>query len=160
MAAFGKKKPKSPPLSPGRKLFLTAWSCVVLCFAFVLSAKMAPNFRIAFLILAVVIGGVLFGLKLLRKMDGLLVALGLVNPTSQTDAAGNRKPGLEDLVGFLRKVRKKGQFSRPDFEKFCYEEGFTAEPLLKVMLDKGWILEQKTAFLITSKGEELLDKAM
>ncbi len=152
-----KKAARTPklPLSPGRKLFLLVWTTLAVCLSFVILAKTTIQIRMGGVIVGGVVG-LLLGLKVLRKLDSILVALGLVNP--QEAHAG--KPSLEHVVDFLRKHRSRGQFSKKDFVAWCHQWGFEPEGILPVLMQKGWVLERQNQFLITSQGEEFLSKSL
>jgi hypothetical protein len=152
------KKPSFRKLTPIHKLVLTIWTLAVMLFAFMLFRGAGGQIRMAAVVLFGVIGGILFGLNILRKIDGFLVGLGLV-PSEEAEAESTgKRPTLEDLLTFLKIHRRKGHFTKTDFAKWCEKEQFPADTMLKVALGRGLIHDRDGIFVISSAGEDLLEK--
>lgn len=154
------KKPNFPKLTPTKRLILTLWTLVVVMLTLYFFRKLGPRVLLAALILVPLIFGVLLGLRWLDRFDQIArrFGLGAAEPVAGKTAEPPADKAFDAFLAFLKRHRSQGQFTRTELQRFCNENALQEETLIRIGRKKGWFSEMGGAFVITSAGEEMLQK--
>ncbi len=147
--------PRAPKLTPTQRLVLTLWTLIVAVVCLIFFRRFGPRVFMLMMVVGPLIGGVLFGLRMLDKLDGWAKLLGLV-PAEPPPPGPSGTEQYAAFVEFLRSHEERGEFALGELQRYCRERVLTFAKLHPLGLQKGWYREMGSTFVLTSTGMEML----
>jgi hypothetical protein len=157
MGIFTKKNSKEPPapkLTTIQRLVLTVWVLLVTVFSMFFFRRFGARVMLLMCVVMPVLG-LLFGLRMLDKIDRLAKALGLI-PAEPKPKPPSGTVQYQAFIEFLRTNQERGEFTRAEFETYCMARSLDFDSLLELGRKKGWFRQMGSALVITSVGMEVL----
>jgi hypothetical protein len=154
MSVIPKKKPELPKLTSLQRLVLTVWTLLVAVFTMMFFRRFGPKVMLLMTVVGPVVG-LLFGLRMLDKIDRIAKSLGLV-PEVPKPKPPSGAVQFKAFLEFLRSQQDRGEFTKAELRSYCGQHALEFETLLQLGNQKGWIREMGSAMVITSTGMEML----